>query len=199
MNWPAAILIVGALAQFFGGSLLYVLNTLKRKSKPNRMTFLIWAAGPFIGVAAATAAGVAWWILLPVFVSGLGPLAIFLASFKNPSAYWKLGTIDYACGALAVLALILWAITTNPIIAIVFAITADGLASYPTILKCWKYPETETGTTYFIALCNVTLGLLVASHYDFLHIGFLVYLFLCDVVLVVAIYRRRILQVVGIR
>src|SRR5690348_5964176 len=145
MTLAAWILIVAALVQFFGGSMFYVRDTLKGKSKPNRMTFLIWAAGPFIGVAAGIAAGAAWWALLPVFVAGLGPFAIFLSSFKNPNAYWKLGVIDYICGALAILALVLWVLTTSPILAIVFSIAADALALGPTLLKSWQYPETETG------------------------------------------------------
>ena len=97
MNYAAIVLVAGALIQFFFGSLAYVKDTLKGKSKPNRMTFLIWAAGPFIGVSAGIAAGAAWWALLPVFIAGLGPVAIFLASFKNPAAYWKLGILDYVC------------------------------------------------------------------------------------------------------
>src|SRR5215469_15747249 len=98
MTISAAILIIGAVIQFFVGSLAYVRDTLEGKSKPNRMTFLIWAAGPFIGVGAGIAAGAAWWALLPVFVGGLGPFAIFLASFRNPAAHWQLGPLDYACG-----------------------------------------------------------------------------------------------------
>jgi hypothetical protein len=189
MNLAAAVLIAGAFVQFFLGSLAYVRNTLKGRSKPNRMTFLIWAAGPFIGVAAGIVAGAAWWALLPVFIAGLGPFAIFLASFKHPAATWKLGALDYACGALAVLALVLWGLTTNPITAIVLSILADALASLPAVLKSWRYPETETGFTYFVALCNVSLGLLLAPSYAFSQVGFLIYLFIADLILTVAANR----------
>jgi hypothetical protein len=189
MNAAAAVLLAGALVQFFVGSLAYVRDTLKGKSRPNRMTFLIWAAGPFIGVAAGLVAGAAWWALLPVFVAGLGPFAIFLSSFKNPAAYWQLGALDYACGALAVLALILWRLTADPTTAIISAILADALASLPTISKSWRHPETETGLTYFAALCNVSLGLLLAPSCTFSQIGFLAYLFIVDLILTVAANR----------
>jgi hypothetical protein len=189
MNIAAAVLVAGALVQFFVGSLAYVRDTLKGRSKPNRMTFLIWAAGPFIAFAAGIATGAAWWALLPVFIAGLGPFAILLSSFRNPAAYWKLGGLDYTCGALAVLALVLWAITTNAVTAIVFSILADALASLPAVIKSWRYPETETGFTYFIALCNVSVGLLVAPSYTFSQAGFLVYLFVADLVLAFAANR----------
>lgn len=189
MTYAAIILIAGSLVQFFIGSLSYVRDTLKGKSKPNRMTFLIWTAGPFIGVPAAIVAGAAWWALLPVFVAGLGPLAILLASFRNPAAYWKLGVLDYVCGALAVLALALWVATANPILAVIFSIAADALASLPTLIKSWKYPETETGFTYFVALCNVVLGLALAPSRAFSQIGFLIYLFIADLLLTIGANR----------
>ena len=174
--------------------MFYVWDTLKGKSRPNRMTLLIWAAGPFIGVAAGIVAGAAWWALLPVFVAGLGPLAIFLSSFVNPNAYWKLGALDYTCGALAVLALVLWAVTNDPVVAVVLSIAADALASFPTIVKSWKFPETETGFTYFVALCNVTLGLFLAPSHSFVQVGFLVYLILCDAILSIAANRPWLLK-----
>jgi hypothetical protein len=189
MNIAAAVLIAGALVQFFVGTLAYVRDTLKGSSKPNRMTFLIWAAGPFIGVAAGIAAGAAWWALLPVFLAGLGPFAILLSSFRNPAAYWKLGRLDYACGALAVLALVLWGLTADPVTAIAFSILADALAAVPAVIKSWRYPETETGFTYFVALCNVSLGLLLAPSYTFSQAGFLIYLFIADLILTIAANR----------
>ena len=83
------LLIIASLIQFFFGSLVYVRNTFLGRSKPNRMTFLIWAAGGFISAGAAYTAG-AGWVALPAFASGIGPFLIFLASFHNPNAYWQL-------------------------------------------------------------------------------------------------------------
>ena len=195
MTWQALVLLFGAVVQFSIGSMSYVRDTLAGKSKPNRMTFLMWSVGPFIGVIAGVMSGVVWWILLPVFMSGFGPFAIFISSFKNPNAYWQLHSFDYICGALAVLALVLWAITNNPIIAIWFAIASDAFASLPTIFKSWVHPETETGFAYFVAMCNVLLGLVLAPAYTFDHIGFLTYFFICDFILVVAIYRSRFFNI----
>lgn len=190
----AILLGLASLIQF-GGSLVYVRDTLMGRSKPNRMTFVIWAAGPLIGVGAGMAVGVSFISLLPVLMSGLGPLAIFLASFVNPLAYWKLGSLDYICGLLAMLALILWVIADSPVSAIAFAIVADALASIPTIIKCWKRPETETGIAYVIALCNVSIGLLVAPSHEFSQVAFLIYLCVCDALLVFSVYRSRVQKI----
>lgn len=187
-----AILIVSSLVQFFGGSLTYVRDTIKGRSKPNRMTYLIWSIGPLIAVAAGLAAGGSW-ALLPVFMAGFGPLCIFLASFVNPNAYWRLRWFDYGCGALAILALVLWRITDDPIIAIIFAIGADALALIPTAIKSWRFPETETGIAYILAFLNVCVGIAISSHSQS-EILFLSYLFIADLTCVIAIYRMRLVR-----
>ena len=87
------------------------------------------------------------------------------------------------------LALVLWTVTADPITAIVFSILADALASVPTIIKCWQHPETETGIAYFIVLCNVVLGLLVAPSHMFSQIGFLIYLFVANLLLTLGVSR----------
>lgn len=191
MTTTVVVLIVGALVHFCIGTLSYVRDTLRGKSQPNRMTFVIWAAGPFIAVAAGLAAG-GGWALLPVFLSGFGPLCILIASFFNTKAYWKLGVLDYVCGALAVLALLFWSVTRDPLVAIYFAIAADVFALYPTLTKAWKYPETETGITYITALFNATIGLFVATQ-GVSEVAFLAYLAGTEVALIVAIYRKRVL------
>ncbi len=191
MTTSALILVGAAAIQFLFGSLAYVRDTLHGRSQPNRMTFLIWAIGPFIAVAAGLSAGGSW-ALVPVFMSGFGPFCIFLASYANPKAHWKLGTLDYLCGALAILALVLWALTSDPVIAIIFAIAADTFALYPTLIKAWKYPETETGITYIIALLNASVGLILATQ-GFSEVAFLTYLVLTEISLIVAIYRKRVL------
>lgn len=187
------ILILASVVQFFFGSLLYARNTFLGRSRPNRMTFLIWAAGGLIGAGAAFAAG-AKWVALPAFASGIGPLLIFLASFHNPNAYWRLKATDYICGVFAVLALILWVITKDPSVAVFFAILADGLASLPTLIKSWKHPETETGVPYVLALLNAALGIYASGGLVFAKIGFIAYIIVINSCIILGVYRNEPLE-----
>ena len=134
---------LGAAIQFLGGS-AYIRDTLRGKTQPNQVTWFLWFVAPAIGIAAALINCVDWTIQLPVFMAGFVPLLVFIASFVNKHAHWKLGMFDYACGLSSVLALVLWALTKDPVIAIIFAIIADGLAALPTLVKSWAHPETET-------------------------------------------------------
>jgi hypothetical protein len=148
--------LVGAAVSSIG-ILGYLRNTLKGTSKPNRVSFLILGISPMIAVAAALADGVTW-AVVPTFMSGIGPLLIFAASFLNPNAYWKLRRFDYVCGFFSVLALFLWAITAEPLIAIIFAVVDDALACIPTLVKAWSHPHTETGWSYLLALFSALTG-----------------------------------------
>ena len=166
------LLLVISLAQFLG-DWVYVRNTFLGRSQPNRVTFFLAACVPAIAIAIGLVAGETW-ALLPIFMVGFGPLLIFIASFFNPKAYWKLSASDYLSGALAVVALILWGLTKEPITAVAFTILSDLFVWLPTLVKAWKRPETETGIGYAIAIINAAIGITLLQAYDFTHLGFLV-------------------------
>jgi hypothetical protein len=169
------LVIFGSILNVAGSS-LYVVKTIQGKTKPNKMTFLLWAVAPMIGTVASLSAGVTW-AVLPVFVAGLMPFCIFVASFINRNAYWRLQKFDYACGTLSILSLILWAVTRNPDIAILFSILSDGLAAIPTLVKAWKYPETESATGFAASSFNGLMGVLVSNTWSFASVAFPAYLF----------------------
>lgn len=186
------LVFVGAIINF-SGTLFYLRDTLRGTSQPNRVTWLLWAGAPMIGAAAMLAEGVRW-AVLPVFMTGFGPLIIFIASFINPHAYWKLKSFDYLCGALSVLALVLWGITREPIIAIVFALASDILATTPTLIKSWRHPETETGISYTTSLLNACTSFAAITVWSFSSLAFPIYMVAANSLLVFALYRRRILR-----
>src|SRR5437588_9334120 len=116
--------IVGAMIAA-AGSLSYLSDTIKGKVKPNRVSFLLWSLAPLIAFFAEIKQGVGIQSLL-TFVLGFLPLTIFIASFINKKAEWKLHCFDLTCGALSIISLLLWYITRTGNIVIVFSILADG-------------------------------------------------------------------------
>jgi len=183
------LIFVGAAVQMIG-VFFYIKETLKGNTRPNKVTWLLWAIAPLIAAFAAISDGVKWSVL-PVFVAGLGPLLIFLASFVNKKSYWKLEKIDYACGIFSVLSLILWWITKEPIVAIIFSILSDALAAIPTVVKSWKYPETENVNNYAACLFNALTSFSVIKTFNFTEIAFPIYLVLINAILVIAVLRKK--------
>ncbi len=166
----------------FAGGITYLVDTIKGKAKPNRISWFFWFLAPFIAFAAEVQKGVGLQALM-TFSVGFNPLLVFLASFINKNAYWKLSKTDYIYGALALLGIILWKMTGEGNIAILFAILADGLASIPTIIKSYKNPETESSTLFLLSLINATITLLTIKTWTFAHWGFPVYIFVIDAII----------------
>ncbi|PIR84091.1 hypothetical protein COU18_01675 [Candidatus Kaiserbacteria bacterium CG10_big_fil_rev_8_21_14_0_10_51_14] len=190
MSITALILAAGVVAHV-SGTACYLWRTLKGRTKPNRVSFFIWSLAPLIGVSASLSDGVGW-AALPVFMAGFGPLLIFGASFVNPNAYWQLRKLDYACGAFSLLALVLWAITQDPFWAVFFAIVSDVLASWPTILKSWRYPETEYFSAYAGAAFSSLTALIVAESLKFTEIAFPLMILVACAIILTGIFRKRL-------
>jgi hypothetical protein len=86
-------------------------------------------------------------------------------------------------GALSLVGLLLWFITTSGNVAIGFSILADGLAALPTIVKSFNYPETETSWPYFSSTISAALTLLTIKVWSFANHAFPVYILLLSIVI----------------
>jgi hypothetical protein len=173
--------IVGTLISAVG-SLTYLISTVRGKVKPNRVSFLLWSIAPFIAFAAQIKQGVGLEALM-TFSAGFLPFTIFIASFVNKKAEWKLTRFDLFCGFLSVMGLILWLITKVGNIAIVFSILADGLAAVPTIVKAYKYPDTEIAWPWLATSIGVVLTLLTLTGLTFANSSFIIYLLIVNFII----------------
>lgn len=183
------LVYLGVAASFLGTA-AYVRDTLRGTTKPNRVTYIIWAVNPLIAAFVSFAAG-AGLAALPVLATGLGPLAVLLASIANKNSYWKLSTFDYFCGACSIVAIFFWLAAAGPILPISLAIISDGFAVLPTITKSWKYPETETGIAYVLGLFCPLTSFAAIKTWDFPSCAFPAYLLVANIFLVLAVYRRK--------
>lgn len=173
--------IVGTLIGTLG-ALAYLVDTVKGNVKPNRVSFLLWSIAPFIAFAAQIKQGVGLESLM-TFSTGFLPLLTFAASFVNKKAEWKLTRFDIACGVLSIIGLILWLITKVGNIAILFSILADGLAAIPTVVKAYKYPDTELAWPWIATSFGVVLTLLTLSTWTFANSGFIIYILIMDTII----------------
>jgi hypothetical protein len=176
-NW----IYVGVGIQTLGG-IGYLIDTLKGRVRPNKVGWLLWSIAPLIAFFAMIKQGVgpeAW----ATFIVGFLPMLVFLASFVNKKAYWEITKLDYICGTLSVLGLILWMITKVGNIAIFFSIVADALASFLTIYKSYKVPESESHLVFTLGIINAAIGLLVIKDWSFQSYAFNLYILVDDILI----------------
>jgi hypothetical protein len=165
---------LGAAIGALGGA-LYLRDTLRGTTQPNRVTWLLWAVAPLLAAAVEFKEGVGL-RTLTTFMVGFMPLLIFIASFHNPAAVWKIRRLDYFCGALSVAGTVEWLVTRNGVVAIGAAIVADLLAGIPTVIKSWTNPESESVSSYLGALINSTILLLTVDHWTTAEVAFPLYI-----------------------
>ena len=186
---PENFAVVGAVIGSLGG-LYYLFETVVGKTQPNRITWLLWGIFPMVIFVAQRAQGVeglSW----ASFVAGFTPLLIVAASFVNKRAYWKSEPRDYYLMAAAIFGIVLWAITDNPNLALLFSLLADILASIPTLIKSYRHPRSESWIAYAVSAFGFGVSLLSVQTFDFQNAAFVAYLFLLNGALAVLASRSR--------
>lgn len=189
---PEYFAIVGAVIASLGG-LYYLYETITGKSKPNRVSWLLWGVMPMIIFIAQRVQGVEGlsWIS---FAAGFTPILIVTASFLNKKAYWKTSPLDYILMVAALIGIALWFITSDPNAAILLVLIADLLAGIPTIIKSIKRPETESWIAYLISTIGFGIGILSINNFNFEHAAFVIYLFAMQLLLTLltvrAVFKR---------
>ena len=169
------------------GSVGYLVGTIKGTVKPNRVTWFIWTVAPLLAFFAQVSEGVGLHQSLLTFMAGFIPLLIFIASFMNRNAYWKIGRLDIICGVLSLLGLVWWVLTGTGLIAIVLAIIVDFVAAIPTMIKGWKFPETENWVFFFANALSAGLTVLTITTWNLETFLFPLYIFIICVVFTVVI------------
>lgn len=167
---PEQFIYVGTALAIYGG-LSYLVDTVKGRVKPNRVTWFLWALAPLIAFAAEVKQGVGMQAML-TFIVGFNPLMIFIASFVNKKSKWEISKLDIICAVISLLGIVFWALTRVGNIAIAFSILADAVAGVPTIVKSYKAPETESYKPFFFAAINALITLFTITVWTFAHYAF---------------------------
>ena len=161
--FPEQIIYIGVFINLIG-EFFYLKGMFSGNTKPNLISWFIWMLAPFIGVFLQIKAG-AGLSILPVFMAGFGPFLVIAFSLFKKNAYWKIESFDLLCGFFSLVALLIYVVTYNLGISILFAIISDGLAAIPTLIKSWKFPETETVAIFIVGAINSVFGLLIIKNW----------------------------------
>jgi hypothetical protein len=185
-------LVIGSALISIAGGAAYIRDTVSGKTTPNLVTWSMWALAPLIGTAAAIASGADGWATLRIFLAGFIPLLVVVSSIFNRKSFWRLTIFDAFCGGCSLLALFFWAAVNSPKTAILLSAVGDGFAAMPTILKAWKFPETETGTAYIASLLSLLLVIPSIPKWNIENSAFQIYLLVANLILIFSVYRRKL-------
>lgn len=171
----------------YGG---YIVATYKGKVRPNRISWGIWALAALLTFLSQAKLGGGIQLLYTVMQIVL-PGTIFLVSFKNKRAYWKITRRDVFCGVVALTGLGFLEFTHVPIVALWLGIFTDFFASLPTLIKCYTNPKSESWKTYSFAVLSSLITVLTVHPWRFVNYSFAFYVMLINIVFAVLILMHR--------
>lgn len=178
----SALVIAAIFLRLLAGA-DYLVATIRGTVKPNPVTWLFWGLSPMIAFAAQVQYGLqpASWV---TFALGLGPLLIFAITLtKNKRQRWKVGPFDILCGVAAFIGIVLWQVTSDPVLALSFGILADILGGIPTVYKAYVKPQTEKALPYLLSVASMVVTMLTIRDWSYVSAGFTVYIFCINVVI----------------
>jgi len=150
----------------------YIRDIFLNKTKPERMSWLIWAILGGISFFSQFAKGASWSLILSGGES-LGELIVFFLAIK-----YGLGGFmkrDFFALAGAILGLILWYLTNEPAVALFIVIAIDMMGSVLTVIKSYENPGTETVSGWVLTLLAGVFGCLAVGSFNFVLLAFPLY------------------------
>jgi len=181
------------MLQYFGylsgilstiGSLVYILDIFRGKTKPHRVTFLIYAVLGSISFFSQLAKGASYSLFLPGAIT-FGVVLIFLLSIPYGVGGFTKKDIFTLCFAL--LGLIAWHFTKEAAVALYIVILIDMAGTNLTIEKAYRYPKSETLSSWLLSSLAGYFSLLAVGRFNIVLMSYPLFIFIADAIVVIAI------------
>ncbi|MCA9330926.1 hypothetical protein KC957_02680 [Candidatus Saccharibacteria bacterium] len=157
----AQIAVISVIMTIFGYS-FYFRDIFAGKTKPHAFSWLVW--GTLTGIAffgqLADGAGAGAWVTA---TTSLISLVIFFLALQRGEKEIKFSDKLNLLGAGV--ALVLWAVTSGPLLSIILITIIDFLGFLPTIRKSYYKPQEETLIHYVFAGLKFVLGIMALDNY----------------------------------
>jgi hypothetical protein len=162
MEWLGGQVLLGALAAFvsFIAGFVYIVDILRGRAKPHRVTW--WVLGLLNCAIAASyyASGATTTILLPLEF-GISFLIIGVLSIKLGEGQWQ--SVDSYCIVGAIAGIALWWFTRSAPFALGVFVAIDLLALIPTMIKAYLRPWTEDSSAWLLGAIAAFLNVLAIN------------------------------------
>lgn len=182
---PSQFVYVAILIRLIGG-IGYFRGVFTGKARPNPITWFIWGLTAMVAFAAQLREGVGLqaWV---TFTLGLTPILICIAALWKGRSRSHFTFFNIGCGLLAIVGIVLWQITDDPRLAIVFSILADTFGSLPTIIKSLWHPDSEYPLPYLLSVLSMVVTLATIQQWNFATYAFPIYIAVINTIIFSAI------------
>jgi len=156
-DYKAALGIIAVIVAF-ASYVPYFRNMFAGRTKPHAFSWLVWGILNAIAFAGQThdKGGAGSW---SVGLTAAVMFFIFAVSLRLGEK--DIRPFDWFCLVTALLSLIPWLLTNDPLISVIIITVIDALGFAPTVRKAYQKPRQETVTTFVMSV--IKYGLVVTA------------------------------------
>jgi hypothetical protein len=148
---------------------IYFRKIYQRSATPHVVTWLVLS---FLTLSAAVLqfSKGAGWGAAPIFAAGAMNGVIAHIAWRRryqPGYNTNVTQLDVVCGALAVLAWVVWLFANQPVLAVNALAAASLLAFWPTIRKSWHAPFSEPVQKYILSTVRYSLATVAVEQFTY--------------------------------
>lgn len=170
----------------------YLRDIFRHTTKPERASWLIWSMLGGIAFFSQLAKGATDSLWL-TGVQTLGVFLIFLLSIRYGMG--GLARRDIIALVAAGVGLILWYVTNEAAIALIFVIIIDAIGGWLTALKAYEDPASETLITWLLSGTSGIFAALAVGSLNYVLLAYPIYIAIINYIVVAAIVLGRRRQV----
>src|SRR3989344_1478781 len=183
-------ILLGALAALLGvgGYALYFRSIFRGETKPHLFTWLVYFLVDIIVFTAQVlnGAGPGAWVTLTGLI---GTFCVSVVALKLGEKHIRWS--DWVSFIAALIAIVLWRMTGDALIAVIIASVINFLAMYPTFRKSFSHPEEESVTIWLFDCARFLIGIAALSTLSFTTALFPAALVTGNALLILMIFIRR--------
>lgn len=162
MDFKLAVALVSIVITLIG-YFYYFRDIFAGKTKPHAFSWLVWASLTAIAFAGQLSDGGGTGAWVTGVTAAISFVIFALAITKGEKNVTKSDRFNLL-GAL--FALVLWFVTSDPLLSIILITVVDFLGFMPTIRKSYHKPREETLIHYVLAGLKFALAIVALEHYS---------------------------------
>jgi hypothetical protein len=167
----------------------YIISILKGQTRPSGPSWWTWSILAIVTIISSKASGAPWAILiLPIWLF-ISQLSISLLSIKRGDNNWDNTNKFSVFGAL--LGVVLWIFTGEPLFALIISIIADFFASIPNFRHIWINPEQENKLGWVLGFGSAVLEIFAIKNWSLAESGWALYFLINMSIVLILLYRPK--------
>jgi uncharacterized membrane protein (UPF0136 family) len=182
------ILVYASLILTVGGMIPYLIDVMKKKTKPRIVSWGVWSVLTAIAGIASYADGqypTAWLMA----AASLTTLSVVVLGYRNGDH--SLEKLDIICLIGAVMGLVLWWYSGSATLAVLVTVLIDFVGVIPTLVHSWQKPHEETWITFAFGGLGGVATMLAVDTWVVTSVAYPIYIVIANTLITSVILARK--------